>query len=93
MGMTNAERQAAYRERHFKAVDGGLERLNIALPIAAKARLLRLASCYSVTQRAVLESLLDQAELALLDSLPAKERKQYYERELSLPRDGLGVTE
>jgi hypothetical protein len=93
MGKTNAERQAAYREKHFKAVGGNPARLNIPLSAKAKTELHRLASVYGVTQRAVLESMLDQAELALLETLPAKERKQYYQRALSLPRNGFGVTE
>jgi hypothetical protein len=93
MGKTNAEREAAYRERHFKAVGGNLARLNIPLSAKAKTELHRLASVSGVTQRAVMVSLLDQAELALLETLPAKERKQYYQREFSLPCTGFDVTE
>lgn len=71
MGKSNAERQAAYRARHFKAQDGGLERLSLAVSVPTKAQLERLASCYAVTQREVIESLLEQAERRLLESLPA----------------------
>jgi len=51
MGKSNAERQAAYRARHFMAVDGGLERLSLAVSVTAKAQLERLAFCYAVTGR------------------------------------------
>lgn len=80
MAKSNAERQAAYRARHFKAVDGGLERLSLALSVPAKARLERLATCYAVTQRELIESLLEQAEHKLLDELTANEQKQYFDR-------------
>ncbi len=93
MGMTNAERQAAYRARHFKAADGERERLSLAVSVTAKAQLLRLTSCYGVTQREVVESLLAQAERALSEAMTEKEWKQYAERSLSLPRNGIGVTE
>lgn len=88
MGKTNAERQAAYRMRHFKDVDGGLERLNLALSVPAKAQLERLAGCYGVTRRAVIESLLSQAERRLLDSLPAGEQGRYLDRQLALRGNG-----
>jgi len=93
MGMSNAERQAAYRTRHFKAIDGGLERLNLAVSVATKARLMRMASCYAVTQREVIESLLAQAERRLLESLPAAEHGRYFDRALPLSSNGEGVTQ
>ncbi|MBM3394487.1 MAG: hypothetical protein FJY37_07640 [Betaproteobacteria bacterium] len=80
MGQSNAERQAAYRARHFNAMDGELERLNLALAVPAKARLERLASCYAVTQREVIETLLAQAERRLLESLPATDQDRYLDR-------------
>jgi hypothetical protein len=84
MGKSNAERQAAYRARHFKAVEGERERLNLAVSVPAKAQLERLATCYAVTQREVIESLLEQGERRLLDSLPANEHGRYFDRELML---------
>ena len=92
MGKSNAERQAAYRARHFMAEDGGLERLSLAVSVSAKAQLKRLASCYAVTQREVLESLLAQAERRLVESLPATEQGQYYDQSLPLRANG-GVTQ
>ena len=88
MGKTNAERQAAYRARHFMAVDGGLERLSLAVSVPAKAQLERLACCYAVTQREVVESLLAQAERRLLESLPANEQRQYFDHSALLRGNG-----
>ena len=60
---SNAQRQADYRMRHLKDVDGELERLNLLIDFHAKFALERLAYCYGVTQRAMLERLLMQADL------------------------------
>ncbi len=78
MGKSNAERQAAYRARYFVGVDGGLE---------------RLASCYAVTQREVIESLLAQAEGRLLESLTANEQGQYFDQSAPLRGNGRDVTQ
>jgi hypothetical protein len=93
MGKSNAERQAAYRARHFKAVDGGLVRLSLAVSLQAKAQLERLATCYAVTQRDVIESLLRQAENAVLESLTGGDKDRYCDRALPLPRNDAAVTE
>ena len=93
MGKSNAERQAAYRERHFKALDGELERLNLAVSVPAKAQLGRLASCYAVTQREVIESLLAQAERRLLNDLAPDEHSQYFDRTTPLRGNGQRVTQ
>jgi hypothetical protein len=70
MPRTNAERQAAYRQRHLKEMNGMLERLNMMLSLHAKRQLERLAAGYGVTQRKLLERLLAEAERAALDTLP-----------------------
>lgn len=88
MGKSNAERQAAYRARHFKDMESGLDRLSLAVSVPAKAQLERLASCYAVTKREVIESLLAQAERRLLDSLPASEQRHYYEQVAPLRGNG-----
>jgi hypothetical protein len=71
MARTNAERQAAYRQRHLKDIDGALERLNTLVSLQAKRQLECLAACHDVTQRSVLERVLAEAERAPLDTLPA----------------------
>ena len=65
----NAQRQADYRARHLKSEDGQLQRLNLLIDLHAKRALERLASCYGVTQKSLLESLIRQAqEVALLEA-------------------------
>ena len=62
MAKSNAERQAAYRVRHLKDEGGKGERLNLVIDVHAKCALERLAACYGVTQRAILERMLREAE-------------------------------
>ena len=66
MALSGAERQAAYRERHLKDENGKGERLSLVIDMHAKRALERVAACYGVTQRAMLERLLAQAEEAAL---------------------------
>lgn len=90
MAKTNAERQAAYRARHVQSVDGDGEQVNMVVAVSAKRALERLAACYSVTQRVILEHLLGQPDRAALDeaaSLPTGEA-DYYKGRLCL---ALGV--
>ena len=58
---SNAQRQADYRARHLKDENSQLERLSLLVAFPAKRALERLACCYGVTQRAMLERLLMQA--------------------------------
>lgn len=58
---SNAQRQADYRARHLKDENAELERLSLLVDLHAKRALERLASCYGVTQRAMLERLVMQA--------------------------------
>jgi hypothetical protein len=67
MAMSSAERQAAYRERHLKDENGKGERLSLVIDLHAKRALERVAACYGLTQRAMLERLLVQAEQAAVE--------------------------
>ncbi len=58
---SNAQRQADYRARHLKDENSQLERLSLLVDLHAKRALERLACCYGVTQRTMLERLLMQA--------------------------------
>jgi hypothetical protein len=49
----------------------------------AKRRLERLADCYGLTQRSLIEEILADAERAALDSLPAEQQEAYYDRRLT----------
>ena len=77
--MTNAQRQAAYRQRHLRdpdTVDGA--RLNLVVAFGAKQQLERLSIHYGVTQREMLAQLLADAENDAINALPAQKRELYY---------------
>jgi hypothetical protein len=80
MGKSGAQRQAEYRQRHLKDETGALERLNLLVQVSAKRQLERLAYCYGVTQRAMLERLLAEAERATLDALSPEEQGDYLDK-------------
>ena len=84
MAQTNAERQAAYRARHLHDEDGTGERLNVIINMHAKRALERLASCYGVTQLAMLERIIETAERQALKKSARFPRGQdkYYDQKL-----------
>ena len=87
MATSNAQRQAAYRAKHLKAENALGERLNLIVDVHAKAALKRLASCYGVTQAAMIERLVLAAEYAAIDAavnLP-NGQADYYASKLKLP--------
>ena len=64
----NAEAQARYRAKHLHAPETiDAARINQVVGISAKAQLERLARHYGVSQRAMLEKLLQEAERAVND--------------------------
>lgn len=84
----NAQRQADYRARHLKSEDGQLQRLNLMIDLHAKRALERLASCYGVTQKSILEGLIQQAqEVALNEAalMSPNGPADYYAGRLRLP--------
>lgn len=90
MATSNAERQAAYRVRHLKSEEGQGERLNLIIGLHAKRSLERLASCYGVTQKGMLERIILDAERATLDTASPAGQEEYYNGSLRL--DLLDVT-
>jgi hypothetical protein len=83
----HAERQRAYRDRHLKLTDESddlLERINQMVSLPTKNALKRLASYYGVTQRALLESAIANAERALFDTLPGEHQNDYYDMNITL---------
>lgn len=62
MGKTAAERQREHRQRHR-------ERINMPLDPHAKYALARLARHHGVTQKAMLEQIIGQAERTTVDNL------------------------
>ena len=84
MAQTTAERQAAYRARHLHDEGGTGERLNVVINLHVKRALERLASCYGVTQLAMLEQIIADAEREALKKsarLP-KGQDDYYDKKL-----------
>ena len=88
MAKSNAQRQSDYRTRHLKDIDGNAQRLNLLLDLHAKRALERLAACYAVTQREVLEGLLRAAHSAAVDRpmLVPNGQTDYYEGHLRLAK-------
>jgi hypothetical protein len=80
MALTNAEKQARYRERHL-GVDGGKRRLTLFIDANTGAQLDRLAhrKGYSVT--AVVEELAASADRRVAGQLSGKALRAYLERE------------
>jgi hypothetical protein len=87
MRKSNAQRQRAYRDRHLKSTDESddlLERINQMVSLPAKNALKRLAFYYGVTQRALLESAIANAERTLFDTLPGVHQNDYYDMKITL---------
>lgn len=80
MAKSNAEIQAAYRQRHLKDEAGKCERINTLVSVHAKRALERLATHYGVTQREALERLLAKAEKAVANKLDGQQQTDYYEK-------------
>lgn len=84
---SNAQRQADYRARHLKDENAQLERLSLLVELHVKRALERLASCYGVTQRAMLEWLVVQAnwvaQQQAAENLPDG-HADYFDKRISL---------
>lgn len=84
---SNAQRQADYRVRHLKNENGQLERLSLLVDLHAKRALERLACCYGVTQRAMLERLLMQANQLAQEQAAQQDpdgHAAYFDKRISL---------
>jgi len=75
MATSNAERQRKYRTRHL--VEGSDSRLGVVLAAGAAAQLKRLARHHGMTQKALIESLLSQAESIVTASMA--DPRRYFE--------------
>lgn len=67
MAMTNAEKQASYRQRKIKEGDG--ERLQAVISLHAKLAIERLARHYGITQAAMIERLAMDEQKRVTDTL------------------------
>ena len=88
----NAQRQADYRARHLKDVNGKLDRVSVLVDFHAKRALERLACCYGVTQRAMLEHLVIQANYVAQREAQAQSpngQAEYFDGQIRLPLPGV----
>lgn len=86
MAQTNAQRQAAYREKRLRSEESPSMRLNYMIGLHSKNALERLASCYCVTQQEMIEKLISDAERALFKKMKisAEDQTKYYDKTLKL---------
>jgi hypothetical protein len=85
---SNAQRQADYRRRHLQSEDHNLQRLSLMVDLHAKLALQRLAHCYGVTQRSMVEGLIMQAQRLAVDEAIAMSpngHSDYFDERISLP--------
>jgi hypothetical protein len=78
MALTNAEKQARYRERHL-GIEGEKARLQLFLSAATRAQLDRLARHKGYTVTALIEELAANAERRAVARLAPKALKAYYD--------------
>ena len=93
MASSNAERQRAYRQRHLKGIDEDvemLERINAMVHFRAKLNLERLAAHHGMTQRAVLEWVLDEAVERVLNTLDGPAQDAFVDLKPTLRSNGSG---
>lgn len=79
MARTNAENQAAYKARHLKNEAGTSERLDVLIDQSAKLALKRLAAHYRVSLRVMLQTLIEDKQSALLDTLSGDQQTAFYD--------------
>lgn len=87
MAKTNAERQAAYRARQQQIGEGSARRISTWVSLGTALALERLARRYGVTQREMLERLVQDADnsvTAILDP-DSPEWQTYFDRSLVTP--------
>lgn len=80
---TNAERQAAYRQRHLGSDASTSVRLDLVIDQSANQAFERMARSFGLSKRQTLEQLLTFAEATLLSALTKENRKRYAVGELN----------
>ena len=81
MALTNAQIQAAYRARHCKDLDtASASRMDMVIDSDSLTALRRMAAHQGVTQRAVLQKLINEAQTALLHTMDGSQQDAYYDR-------------
>ena len=87
MAKSNAQRQAEYRARKLKDIDGDGQVLYAIVSFRTKNSLLRMASCHGVSQREMIEQVVQEAERRLIDRI-GRHADDYYDYKLKL-EDGV----
>jgi len=81
MALTNAQIQAAYRARHCKDLDtASASRMDMVIDSTSLTALRRMAAHQGITQRAMLQKLINEAQTVLLHTLDGGEQDAYYDR-------------
>jgi hypothetical protein len=80
MALTNAEKQARYRERHL-GKEGTKIALHLFVEATTRAKLKRLARRKGCTMPALIEEWATRADSRVADKLLGKARKAYYDGE------------
>lgn len=79
MAMTNAQRQAKYREQRLKDVNGTGSRLNLVIDHGAHLALKRLALRYCVTVTALIERLAMEEQRRATEAMSGEELDTFYD--------------
>ena len=80
MALTNAQIQAAYRARHCKDLNtASASRVDMVIDSASLMALKRLAAHQGVTQRVMMQTVIDDAQPALLNTLDGGQQDAYYD--------------
>jgi hypothetical protein len=81
--LTNAERQARYRQRHLLGIDSEKRRLSLFLDLHARRKLERIArhKDYTVTQ--LIEEWAAKAEQRITARMTLKEEKAYFDTDVT----------
>lgn len=85
---SNAERQAAYRQRHLSPT-GISSRLNCVIEQPKADALSRMAKAFGLTKRETIEEALGLVEAALLNQLPVSDRAKYFAGTLTFSIEAL----
>lgn len=86
MPKSKAERHAAYVARHGRAKAYGLARLDMWISGPSKWTLAHLAICYGISQRQLLERVLEEMQEHLEATFTSDEQKQYDSGTLAVSR-------
>ncbi len=78
MALSNKQIQSAYRARHLKAIEGTGARLDVLIDDSSKTALKRMAAHYRVTQRAMLQRLIDDHHKLLTANMDDEQHKAFY---------------